>query len=181
MEKLNRDNGSNTYTNICRTLSLDEKTVILFQLIYALYLAQNAFDFIHGDLIGQNIYIERVPHETITYSIPDTDLVFKVPNQGINVKLIDFGSSQIRQTGSTDQFFSPECKYMTPYEKGWKSADLCKILNNPNMKIPQVDVLKEAFGLNNCKTRGRFFTVIPTFIELTPLDLFKSNLFSIFQ
>ena len=174
MERLN---GS-TYTDyiVNNKLSNKEKLTILFQITYALYKANEKMNFVHGDLIGKNIYIENVPEEEYEYIIDNKKIY--ISNSGIRVVLFDFGFSRLN---------FKEWKF---YKKGTEdkelfnsTADICKIYANPNF---QLESFKNTIIRNNtsihdliksCKTTGWSYIPVAPFPEIKAIDILKSNLF----
>lgn len=87
------------YSNYIKNNIIDhlDKLTILFQITYALYLANTQFDFVHGDLIGRNIMVTRVPESIETYKI--NNKILRTSNRGMRIVIIDFGFSRIRYKG----------------------------------------------------------------------------------
>jgi hypothetical protein len=153
-----------------KQLSHKERLSILFQLTYALQLAHMKFSFVHGDLIGKNIMIKKVPREYKEYG-----MYGELDNQGIRVIIIDFGFSRLKYKGIPlyQTHRHPEW-FQNDAERFDGTADICKIYNNPNF----VKDLNIASNINKCKNRGLTHVAVPPFpINLTAEDILKSNLF----
>jgi len=180
----------NTYTNIARRLSVEQREVIIFQIMYALYQVRD-LEFYHGDLIGQNIMIEDVDRDVIKYEIEGKK--FQVDNLGLNVRLIDFGFSRITHEGKsiyneTIQRSYYQNKNDVPFSA---SPDICKIIGNPNLvtdRIIKTDIyrqLKDGNGVESSRGKCKYlmrgaYPVIQPFPDVTPADLFRSDVFDIY-
>jgi serine/threonine protein kinase len=180
MEKLD---GMDYTTYLKRNPDIDplDRLTILVQITYALYLANSQFDFVHGDLIGRNVMIVKVPESIETYKIGSKTI--RASNRGLRVVLVDFGFSRIRQNG-IDIFRVPQNITMFPTEEDLfnGTADICKIYGNPNFKLDNFnttiiggrrlsDIIKE------CQSYGWSYVAVPPFPAISAEDILKSSLF----
>ena len=174
-----------TYTKLEPHLDVETKDSILFQLIYALMMAQDKFQFCHNDLIGSNIILKSVPERTLTYEIDGKS--FAVPNHGYCPVIVDFGKSRLTLTGGISIFNANMLKYypgqkIIPYSG---SADICKLLKNPkmidwNVSKPQSKLFHTSGWeqlTNECRFGGPYFAVIPPFPKYNARDVFATDLF----
>ena len=84
--------GRHTLREHVKKLSMNELRAVLFQLVFALALAQQSFQFVHGDLHFDNVLL--LPTERVLrYQMPGTNDVFFVERWV--VKIIDFGKSRV--------------------------------------------------------------------------------------
>jgi thiamine kinase-like enzyme len=67
---------------------------IYFQIILALSQAQNYFGFIHNDLHSGNVLLVKTPNATLSYYIPEDDIIYKVKCD-YTVRIIDYGLSKV--------------------------------------------------------------------------------------
>jgi hypothetical protein len=169
-----------TYLKQNKVSNLDRLT-ILFQITYALYLANSQFTFVHGDLIGRNIIICHVPEAIETYKV--NNKMIRASNRGIRVVLLDFGFSRIKYKG-VDIFREQKDPSMFPTTDDLfnGTADICKIYGNPNFKVDAInrvtvngrklsDIIKE------CRAIGWSYIAVPPFPSITAEDILKSDLF----
>jgi len=168
--QMKKVNNAVSFTNIHYKLSREQMLSILFQLTYALKMANEKNYFVHSDLIGQNIMIKVGKNEIIEYK----DLRMRINNFGVTPVIIDFGYSRI-QVGDNLRLvkitpsvipdkFNPDELF-----SGW--IDLCKIYANPNFRKkiedlygstvihghPLRDIIKE------CNFKTQFYRVVPPF------------------
>ena len=165
------------------TLTSQERLSILFQITYALFLANTRLRFVHGDLIGKNVMIQKVPRKIKRYTAGGQS--FKHDNFGLRVVIIDFGFSRLKYKGIPlyQTYRNPE-DFRTHAERSNGTADICKIYSNPNFK-GDLDFTKCLIGkrtlaavLLKCKARGWSHVAIPPFpSRFKALDVLKSNLF----
>ncbi|MHB1952227.1 MAG: protein kinase family protein [Sulfobacillus sp.] len=163
-EVIEKINGA-TYTSLHRQLSPLEKGVLLFHLVHALAIAQDALKFNHNDLIGNNVMLVRQDAgdtESITYR----GTFFELPRIRYRVVITDFGFSRLTYAGH--QVCNPEMrrKYYpdqpcVPYSP---SVDLCKIIGNPNMQSPYAD-FSQFIGCRYYQSPP--YPVIPPFPDFT--------------
>ena len=155
-------------------LTDDEKEVVIFQVCYALYLASQ-YKFVHGDLIGSNILIERIEREVKEYNIEG--IIFIIDNQGINIKLIDFEFSRIEVFNSyvfnSKMMTYHQTKYAPPYSV---CIDVCKLLGNPRLKTSL-----DCSELMKDNHFNRSYFVIEPYQSFSILSVFSSNLFRKFR
>ena len=177
MEKLN----GTTYTEYIASnkLSEKEKLTILFQITYALYKANEKMNFVHGDLIGKNIFIENVPEEDYEYIIDNKKIY--VSNSGLRVVLFDFGFSRLNFKEL--KFYKENKLYNNDEELFDSTADICKIYSNPNFrnKIFKDTIIRDNISIHDliesCKTTGWSYIPIAPFPEIKAIDILRTNLF----
>lgn len=193
----------NTFTTIQSKINMKQRLSILFQLTYTLYDINKYCKFVHGDMIGQNIMISKVPEVTKVYHIIDKEdkenKEYKVliSNNGIHVHIIDFGFSRLEYK---DQDTTPMPMYtifnensikttspellnlMSPENRFDPRADICKIYANPNFSkvidysSVQIKGIKLSNIISSCKTTGWSYVAIPPFPNITHVDLLLSTL-----
>ena len=177
MEKLN----GTTYTEYIASnkLSEKEKLTILFQITYALYKANEKMNFVHGDLIGKNIFIENVPEEDYEYIIDNKKIY--VSNSGLRVVLFDFGFSRLNFKNW--KFYKENKLYKNDEELFDSTADICKIYSNPNFKnkLFKETIVRDNISIfdliQSCKSTGWSYIPIAPFPEIKAIDILRSNLF----
>lgn len=181
-----------TFTDCNYDLSLEQRLVVLFQLTYALYMANSHFRFVHGDLIGKNIMIADADNEYDEYNI-DGKLV-RIRNFGIRLYMIDFGFSRLSYQDHDEKVVifqsgreivdEPIRKLMSPEYMFDGRADLCKIYANPNFRrgldfkkvvMRSGQTLDEV--ISRCVTFGKYYVSVPPFPKLDYLELLFSSLF----
>ena len=148
------DASSNTATtnalNALNALSKEERwTAWIFQVLAALTVAQQTFDFVHNDLHTNNIMWVNTEDEYLYYHIAGAaggDRTYRVPTFGRLFKIIDFGRATFRVPGSNagghiwfpdayapdgdahDQYnFGPYYDASSPKLGPNKSFDLCRL------------------------------------------------------
>lgn len=144
------------------------KEFLLCKILYYLSIVQEEYKFTHNDLIGQNIMIYEVPREIQEFGDVEID------NMGYDVKLVDFGFSRLDYNGIelynetvSQRYYNGE---IVPFIA---SADICKLLGNPNLQTPRIvntDFYKEEIK-PKCKYSGSF-AVIPPFPDFNAKDAF---------
>lgn len=112
---------------------------ILFQICFALAVAQKKYNFIHNDLHSSNIMFETTTQKFIYYKV--NNKLFKIPTFNKLCKIIDFG----RATFIIDKhvYFSDvfkrdgdaEGQYDYPYNNYFKN---CKIRPNPSFDLARL-------------------------------------------
>ncbi len=182
-----------TYTNCYRDLNNQQKLVMLFQLTYTLYIANKYCNFVHGDLIGQNIMISDAINEIDEYTINGN--VVRIKNHGIKTHIIDFGKSRLKYNNIDTNEVIVFQKHnitsiprlnmlMTPEFMFDGRADICKIYSNPNIKrglnlnIPINDehvTLEDV--TRNCNAETAFYVAVPPFPEINHIQILFSDLF----
>lgn len=81
-----------------QTLDSDEFRSVLFQLLYALSVAQREYQFVHHDLHAKNILLQHLPENTTHLVYHDAGSTWFLG--GPVVKIADFGLSRLRLSGS---------------------------------------------------------------------------------
>jgi serine/threonine protein kinase len=153
---------------------------ILFQITYALYIANSKLNFVHGDLIGKNIIISNVDRQVKTYIVEGKKI--KIDNFGIRVILIDFGFSRLKH--DKWKLFYPKSDFFKTDEDLFNgTADICKLYRNPNFKLKTFDsTMINGYSLtsilNNCKSHGWSYVAIPPFPLIKAEDILLSSLFN---
>jgi hypothetical protein len=177
MEKLN---GISYQSLLKQNINDKIKLQILFQITYALYIANTKLNFVHGDLISKNIMIENVIEEDCEYLV-DKKKIY-IPNMGIRVIIFDFGFSRINHKGWKFYQYNQQ-HYKNEDELFDGAADICKIYNNPTMALPKLfsNVVINSLSLNEilktCKTIGWSYIPVPPFPKLKAIDILRTNLF----
>ena len=195
MESLNGE----SYSNFIKKNVIDMQTrlIILFQITYALHLANSKLSFVHGDLIGQNIMITKVPRKIIEYKVTTFygTSVYKIDNLGIRVVLIDFGFSRIKiadpnnkngpkiklyQTYRNPEYFPTELDLFNG------AADICKVYSNPTI-LKDIDMSKAIINngtrilsnmIQKCKSVDKSYVAVPPFPQIFAADILRSGLFN---
>jgi hypothetical protein len=195
MESLNGE----SYSNFIKKNAIDMQTrlTILFQITYALHLANSKLSFVHGDLIGQNIMITKVPRKIIEYKVTTfyNTTVYKIDNLGIRVVLIDFGFSRIIIDNPNEKnangielyqtFRNPEY-FPTKLDLFNGAADICKVYSNPTI-VKGIDMSKATINngirklitmIQNCKSVHWSHIAVPPFPQMFADDILRSGLFN---
>ena len=197
MESLNGE----SYSNFIKKNAIDMRTrlTILFQITYALHLANSKLSFVHGDLIGQNIMITKIPRKIIEYKVTTFSgtTVYKIDNLGIRVVLIDFGFSRIKIPDPDKKngpgielyqtFRNPEY-FPTKLDLFNGAADICKVYSNPTI-VKDIDMTKGIINnglisgrligiLKQCKSVHWSHVAVPPFPQIFAGDILKSGLFN---
>ncbi len=76
-------------------LEVEQFRSVLFQLLYALSVAQREFQFVHHDLHLKNILLQELPEGVTTLVYHDAGTVWYLPG-GPLVKIADFGLARVR-------------------------------------------------------------------------------------
>lgn len=177
MEKLN---GISYQSLLKQNINDNIKLQILFQITYALYIANTKLNFVHGDLISKNIMIENVEEEDYEYIIDNKKIY--VPNMGVRAIIFDFGFSRLNYKGWKFYQYSQK-HYKNDDELFDGTADVCKIYNNPTMALPKLfsNIIVNGLPLNKilktCKTVGWSYIPVPPFPKLQAIDILRTNLF----
>jgi serine/threonine protein kinase len=77
-----------------KNLGLREHKCILFQALYALYIAQKEYKFVHNDLHAKNVLLQEPNPDRPFMAYQDFDRVWYV--DGHVVKITDFGLSRLQ-------------------------------------------------------------------------------------
>jgi len=184
MENLGHSTTFTAYVNKKR-LSREARLSILFQITYALYLAHEEFQFVHGDLIGENIMIQQVPREMNEYTIGPH--VYKFDNCGLRVVIIDFGFSRLKYEGISlyQTYLNPE-DFKDDRARFNGAADVCKVYKNPtiikdlNLSEPLINGKSLSSILARCKEKqGNTWqhVFVQPFPRLKAVDVLLSSLF----
>ena len=193
--KLQKLNSAFTFTQIQSVLTQYQLLSILFQLTYALWLANTKVNFVHSDLIGSNIMIQFVPETIYHYKIDELEL--SIENYGVHATIFDFGYSRIKiddtavvSTSTLPDYLKKQIIIKRDYIPDNYTLDnmfdgmidICKIYNNPNFKTKLINFYQEVPGLidclNLCKTKLPYFAVIPPLPKcINSKSILLSNLF----
>ena len=132
-------------------ISLEEWSSILFQIIFALAVAQKEYSFAHNDIHSDNVMFSNTKEPYIYYHINDT--IYKVPTFNRVAKLIDFARGTFKVDGKwyiSDVFENGgEADGQYEYDlndfKPNHSFDLARLASSiiDNVNVPEIeDILR---------------------------------------
>ena len=189
MEKLT---GFESLTEVHLSLSENQLSVVLFQILYILYKCHDERLFVHGDLISDNVMIRVNKTKSIRKFTLLNGTPVSINDEGIDVKLIDFGSSRMYVDEKEIYNIEQDCElYGARFDP---RADMCKILSNPIFSLTQnysrvnipyfINETEQATinlraVINHCKSVGKTHIAVPPFPEpLKYVNLLTSSLFT---
>lgn len=125
-----------------KDLTDNQKSSILFQLLYIIYRA-SVYKFTHHNIQPENIFIEEIPDEFDTFYIENNS--YQIPIAGIKVTLLNYSSSRIQVddtyifNGNNQENFYPK-EYCVPYDQNDDVYNILMLNIVPDMLSDVVEI-----------------------------------------